>query len=103
MQSCWKISQKLALIALISAGILAAQLRPQSSTASRQAFLGQFAAAALDRTEHVVRYDPAYVRLAYPGGDVPAETGVCTDEVIRAYRAVGIDLQKEVHEDMLAH
>jgi uncharacterized protein YijF (DUF1287 family) len=104
MQSCWKISQKLALIALISAGILAAQLRPQSSTeASHQAFLRQFAAAALDRTEHVVRYDPAYVHLAYPGGDVPAETGVCTDEVIRAYRAVGIDLQKEVHEDMAAN
>jgi len=47
-----------------------------------------------------VRYDPAYVRIPYPGGDVPGDTGVCTDEVIRAYRAVGIDLQKEVHEDM---
>jgi uncharacterized protein len=41
------------------------------------------------------------VRLAYPGGDVPADTGVCTDEIIRSYRAVGVDLQKEVHEDML--
>jgi len=48
----------------------------------------------------VVRYDPAYVRIPYLGGDVPADTGVCTDEVIRSYRAVGIDLQKEVHEDM---
>jgi uncharacterized protein len=47
-----------------------------------------------------VRYDPAYVRIPYPGGDVPEGTGVCTDEVIRSYRAVGIDLQKEVHEDM---
>ncbi|MDQ3687257.1 MAG: DUF1287 domain-containing protein, partial [Acidobacteriota bacterium] len=36
----------------------------------------------------------------YPGGDVPAEAGVCTDEVIRSYRKVGVDLQKEVHEDM---
>ena len=35
-----------------------------------------------------------------PGGDVPADTGVCTDEIIRAYRAVGVDLQKEAHEDM---
>jgi uncharacterized protein YijF (DUF1287 family) len=41
------------------------------------------------------------VRLAYPGGDDPADTGVCTDEIIRSYRAVGVDLQKEVHEDML--
>ena len=48
-----------------------------------------------------MRYDPAYVRIPYPGGDVPADTGVCTDEVIRAYRALGIDLQKEVHEDMV--
>jgi uncharacterized protein YijF (DUF1287 family) len=56
--------------------------------------------AALERTHHAIRYDPSYVRLPYPGGDVPAETGVCTDEVIRSYRALGIDLQKEVHEDM---
>jgi hypothetical protein len=41
------------------------------------------------------------VRIPYPGGDVPANTGVCTDEVIRSYRAVGIDLQKEVHEDIV--
>ena len=46
-------------------------------------------------------YDPAYKRLAYPLGDVPMQRGVCTDVVIRAYRAAfGIDLQKLVHEDM---
>lgn len=55
----------------------------------------------MEQTHHTVRYDPAYVRIPYPGGDVPADTGVCTDVVIRAYRAVGVDLQKEVHEDML--
>src|SRR5258707_2981870 len=82
-------------------GILAAQPKPEvSAQSSHQAFLRQFVAAAIERTHHVVRYDPAYVRIAYPGGDVPSTTGVCTDEVIRAYRAVGIDLQKEVHEDM---
>ena len=57
--------------------------------------------AAIERTSHTVRYDPAYVRLEYPGGDVPADTGVCNDEIIRSYRALGIDLQKEVHEDMV--
>jgi uncharacterized protein YijF (DUF1287 family) len=104
MQSCWKRSHHFALVILLVAGALAAQLRPFPRTAeARQAFLRQFAAAALARTQHTVRYDPAYVRLAYPGGDVPADTGVCTDEVIRAYRAVGIDLQKEVHEDMAAN
>jgi len=67
---------------------------------SQQQFLKSFVAAAIERTHHTVRYDPAYVRIPYPGGDVPADTGVCTDEIIRSYRAVGIDLQKEVHEDM---
>lgn len=49
-------------------------------------------------------YDPTYVRLAYPGGDVAQDRGVCTDVVVRAYRrAFGLDLQKLVHEDMLAN
>ena len=71
-----------------------------TGSAVRQDFLKRFVAAAIERTHHTVRYDPAYVKIPYPGGDVPADTGVCTDEIIRAYRAVGIDLQKEVHEDM---
>ncbi|NLS01433.1 DUF1287 domain-containing protein [Rhizobium sp. P38BS-XIX] len=49
-------------------------------------------------------YDPAYVRLTYPGGDVPPDRGVCTDVVIRAYRrAFGLDLQALLHEDMKAN
>ena len=50
-----------------------------------------------------VAYDPGYTRIPYPGGDVPRERGVCTDVVVRAFRAVGIDLQRQVHEDMRAH
>lgn len=49
-----------------------------------------------------VQYDPRYEKLSYPGGDVPIERGVCTDVVVRAYRVLGIDLQKLVHEDMSA-
>ena len=67
----------------------------------RREFLQHLIAAAIERTHHVVRYDPAYVRISYPGGDVAADTGVCTDEIIRSYRSVGVDLQKEVHEDMV--
>jgi uncharacterized protein len=48
-------------------------------------------------------YESAYVHLDYPGGDVPVETGVCTDVVVRAFRGIGIDLQLGVHEDMSAH
>ena len=86
--------------ALMLAGAASmAQTRP-AEPAARQDFLKRLVAAAIERTHHAVRYEPAYVRIPYPGGDVPADTGVCTDEVIRSYRATGIDLQKEVHEDM---
>lgn len=48
-------------------------------------------------------YDPAYVQIDYPGGDVDPSRGVCTDVIIRAYRGIGTDLQQLVHEDMRAH
>ena len=50
-----------------------------------------------------VEYDGSYERIPYPGGDVPISRGVCTDVVIRALRALGLDLQKAVHEDMKSH
>jgi len=73
-----------------------------------------WAACAQDIGERIARaaraqvgvtttYDPAYAALAYPGGDVPEATGVCADVVIRALRRVGVDLQREVHEDMRAN
>jgi uncharacterized protein len=94
----------LALVFLtIVAGFVARACFVQTSQvnqSSQQVFLEKLSAAAMERTHHIVRYDPKYVRIPYPGGDVPADTGVCSDEVIRAYRALGIDLQKEVHEDV---
>lgn len=57
--------------------------------------------AAIERTNHVVKYDGSYTPIPYPGGDVPSNIGVCTDVVIRSYRTIGIDLQQLVHEDML--
>lgn len=90
----------LVAIAILTASPAVPQVAPELSHAQRQ-FLDKLVAAAVERTHHTVRYDPAYVRIPYPDGDVPADTGVCTDEIIRIYRAVGVDLQKEVHEDML--
>jgi len=84
-------------ILLICASVLAQGAATHSGP---QDFWRSLVSAAIERTNHTVRYDPAYVRIPYPGGDVPSDVGVCTDEVIRAYRAVGVDLQKEVHEDM---
>ena len=60
----------------------------------------QLVASARSQIGVTVSYDPAYRKLDYPGGDVPREAGVCTDVIIRALREQGVDLQKEVHEDM---
>ncbi len=83
---------------LMLAAILAAG--PASAEPAATPFAARLVAAAEARINRTVRYDPAYVRLAYPGGDVADDRGVCTDVVIRAYRALGIDLQQRVHEDM---
>ncbi|PWF55402.1 DUF1287 domain-containing protein [Massilia glaciei] len=61
----------------------------------------QLVEAARSQIGVTVRYDGAYQKLAYPGGDVAQEVGVCTDVVVRAYRKGGLDLQRLVHEDML--
>jgi hypothetical protein len=59
--------------------------------------------AAISIIDPSIQYYPAYVSIKYPNGDVPKNTGVCTDVVIRTYRIVGIDLQKEVHMDMVSN
>ena len=59
--------------------------------------------AALALTKDKIVYDGSYFSIDYPNGDIPSNKGVCTDVVIRAYRKLGIDLQKEVHEDMKAN
>ncbi len=61
------------------------------------------AEAAQAQVGVTVDYDSAYVELDYPNGDVPMETGVCTDVVVRAFRELGTDLQVKVHEDMSSH
>lgn len=66
-------------------------------------FADKLSEAAIALTNDRVVYDPSYFSIDYPGGDVPEGKGVCTDVVIRAYRKLGIDLQKEVHEDMKAN
>jgi uncharacterized protein YijF (DUF1287 family) len=63
----------------------------------------KLAIAAMEQVGVTTIYAPGYFRLSYPGGDLPPEQGVCADVVIRAFRKVGIDLQKEVHEDMTNH
>ena len=84
-------------------GVCFGVLLAVGSAQAEASFSDRLVKAAKERTKHHVVYDPAYVRLAYPGGDVPKDRGVCTDVVIRSYRTLGIDLQKLVHEDMRRH
>ncbi len=75
-----------------------------ASVARAQAAHSPALVAAARRQVGVTRfYDPAYVEMKYPGGDVPIERGVCTDVVVRALRTRGLDLQQAIHEDMRAH
>ena len=74
-----------------------------SMAVGQDSFYTRLADSTLVLTRQRVFYDPGYFTISYPNGDVPANKGVCTDVVIRAYRKLGIDLQKEVHEDMKAN
>ncbi len=71
-----------------------------STISAQSTFYQKLADSALTLTKDAVVYDGSYYQIKYPNGDVPANKGVCIDVVIRAYRKMGIDLQKEVHEDM---
>jgi uncharacterized protein YijF (DUF1287 family) len=88
---------------LISICIFAGMSATLLAQTPESAFRERLCAAALSLTQDEVIYDPSYYSIAYPGGDIPEGKGVCTDVVIRAYRMLDIDLQKEVHEDMAAH
>jgi len=96
--------RSLLLVLVVASALLApATLRAKESKAwlnARLSFAERLAAAAEERARHMVVYDGSGYRMAYPMGDVPADRGTCTDEVVRAYRLVGIDLQQLVHEDM---
>jgi len=63
-------------------------------------FFDRLSDAAIELARQKVIYDPTYYSIDYPNGDIPSGKGVCTDVIIRTYRKLGIDLQKEVHEDM---
>lgn len=81
------------LTVLLSAGV----------SAQETDFYKKLSNAAIELTRDKVIYDPSYYTIPYPNGDVPAGKGVCTDVIIRAYRKLGIDLQKKIHEDMRAN
>ncbi len=90
------------LVAWLALLALAAPTPAERLPEEPEGFTAQLVAAAKERTRHWIWYSSKYRKIPYPGGDVPRHIGVCTDVVIRAYRALGIDLQVLVHEDMKA-
>lgn len=85
--------------------VMAQLAAPPASLGSPPApWAARLIAAAEAQIGVTTLYDPAYVRLDFPGGDVPRDRGVCTDVVVRAYRdGLGVDLQQLVHTDMATH
>jgi uncharacterized protein YijF (DUF1287 family) len=107
-----KRSSLLLLFVLAGCASFSAQVKPAKETSpalqaakqpAKTTPLEKLIAAALEQVEVTTEYDPAYVKLAYPNGDVPLKTGVCADVIVRAFRKVELDLQKELHEDMKRH
>lgn len=93
------LTRRTVAASLIAAPLVIPRIGEVSRPASRRLI-----AAARAQIGVTTSYDPAYVRLAYPGGDVPVSSGVCIDVVVRAYRdAFNFDFQKAIHEDMGAH
>ncbi|OUS10259.1 DUF1287 domain-containing protein [Nonlabens dokdonensis] len=83
--------------------ILSLFLLASLSVAGQTDYGNKVATAAEELTKDKVVYNGTYFKIPYPNGDVPKPYGVCTDVVIRTYRKLDIDLQKDVHEDMKAH
>jgi len=94
MMIAMKNTQRRLLVCAIVFGVCSQIVTPVNAS--------DLVAAALERTKFTVKYDGSYHSIPYPNGDVPADIGVCTDVIIRSYRAIGIDLQRRVHEDMRA-
>ena len=101
-------SRSLIICLLVSAIALAMACAPKAMQADHASLvsaevrpaLRPVVESALEQTGQTTVYDPAYIKLTYPGGDLPIERGVCADVIVRAFRKGGVDLQKEVHEDM---
>src|SRR5688572_396378 len=87
------------LIAVAIAGTVA---MAQPARLAEGPFVDTLVEAALEQTRHAVTYDGSYRAIGYPIGAVTANIGVCTVVIIRAYRLVGLDLRRLVHEDMRA-
>lgn len=103
MKTYFKLLFALLFVPILLSSKVSTQKAQSQSQNQEINFYERLADSAFVLTFVSVKYDPSYFVIPYPNGDVPSDKGVCTDVVIRAYRKLGIDLQKEVHEDMKAN
>jgi uncharacterized protein len=87
-------------VARTAGSLSAEENRRRASTPISSPVIKKVVEDAIAQTDYTLYYDQSYVKLDYPGGDVPLDRGACSDVVIRAFRKGGVDLQKEIHEDM---
>lgn len=95
-----RVLGKRLILALVVATGTTPMLLAQPATSAGTTAVPAWVAAARSQIGVTRHYDPAYVELSYPGGDVAADRGVCTDVVVRALRGSGLDLQQAIHQDM---
>jgi uncharacterized protein YijF (DUF1287 family) len=86
-----------------AAGDLASSFERPATSEIESTEIRRLIESSITQTKTTTRYTQEYFFLPYPNGDVPSETGACTDVIIRGFRNAGVDLQKEVHEDMIAN
>lgn len=91
------------MLCLLPVAVQVASAVPQSETQNpvadaSEAYGAKIVAAARAQLSALVIYNPSYQKIPYPNGDIPSHYGVCTDVIVRAYRALGIDLQERVHK-----
>ena len=98
LSGCHLIQRPSKAVQLSERELAAAQVVKPNATP-----LERVLADSLDQTTKTTSYDPSYAKLDYPNGDVPIDRGVCADVVVRAFRKGGVDLQKELNQDMTAN
>lgn len=94
------LSSRVCVLALLAWAAATGSLAQPAAPVGGVLDPARIVAAARRQVGVTTGYDAQYHPLSYPGGDVPMNTGVCTDVVTRALREQGVDLQRAVHEDM---
>jgi len=102
--ACWYGRPLIPFLKAAQEGVTSEQAAPLISSLAQSKETGdRLAAAALNHSNDKVLFDPSYYKISYPNGDIAPGKGAAADVIIRCFRKCGIDLQQQVHEDMVPH